>query len=37
MLKLKNFKSVEVNSSRPCGGFDGNCILCDGGWWDFNV
>ncbi len=36
MLKLKNLKSVEVNS-RPCGGFDGNCIFCDGGWWDFNV
>lgn len=37
MLKLKNSNRMEVSSKRPCGGWDGNCVFCDGGFWDFNA
>lgn len=37
MLKLKNSNSMKINSNKSCGGWDGNCVLCDGGFWDFNV
>lgn len=34
MLNLKNTTSVK--EGRKCGSFDGNCIFCDGGWYDVN-
>ena len=37
MLKLKNqINEKQAVRAKGCGGWDGNCIFCDGGKWDFN-
>lgn len=36
MLKLKNSISKKPDQKAGCGGFDANCIFCDGHKWDIN-